>query len=324
MNSGCLIANGKVFASSTDSMVYCFNAESGKEIWQIKVNAPSVTVHQIENGLLFATALVDIRSNSCFILQMDAETGRVIWESEPGSAIFGFIVAEGKILFSRYDGYVGALDIYSKEPLWKDRIPHDITLTTIAYESGLLVVCSRQQNTNGTQLDVIPNYIVAWDAKTGIEKWEFSTQMTIQSVPVIYGSRVFFGCMDRNIYSIDLETGLKAWRFYTGEKIWATPCIGYDKVFTIVGDDHIYCLDAKTGHQIWRKRYPLTRRYQKHPAIADSLLVISGRDSCLYGVSAFTGEEVWAKKLPGPTVGNPLIYNGKIYFVSEATLYALE
>lgn len=83
-------------------------------------------------------------------------------------------------------------------------------------------------------------------------------------------------------------------------------------------------LDAKTGRQIWKKSYPLEKRTGKHPAIADSLLVFSGRDSCLYGVSAFTGKELWAKKMASHTAGNPIIYNGRIYYVIGGTLYAFE
>lgn len=325
INVGCLIANGRVFTSSLDSSLYSFDAETGKEIWRAKVNAPKVNLQVIECGYLIGTAgELDIKSKSYFIFLIDAESGKLIWESKPGPAIFGFVVADGIILYSRRDGYIVALNLRSKEILWEKKVPHDYSIATLAYESGQLIICSRSRNPSLTELDVDPSYISAWDSRTGKELWEFVTTMNINSTPAIHGNRVFFGCMDRNIYSIDLVSGLKSWRFYTGENIWATCSIAYDMVFTIVGRDNLCCLDAKTGRQIWKKNYHIEMKSGKHPAIADSLLVFCGRDSLLYGLNAFTGKELWTKKMPIPTASNPMIYNGRIYFVIGETLYAME
>jgi len=323
INSGCLIANGRVFVSSLDSTLYCFDAESGKEIWRTLISAPAVTLYQIDNGLLIATAgTLDFRSRS--ILLIDAESGKVIWETEPGLAIYSLMMSEGIILYSRNDGYIVALDPIAKDLLWEKKVPHDYASVSLASEAGLLVIRSYKQNTSGTHLHVIPNYIAVWDLRTGLEKWEFSTMMTISSQPAIHGNRIFFGCTDRNFYSVDLTTGLKAWRFYTGEKIRATAGIAYDMVFFMGEEDDFYALDARTGRQIWKKSCLAQQSRGMHPALADSLVLFAGRDSCLYAVDAFTGQDLWVKKLDRPVRGNPMIYNGRIYYVSDETLYALE
>jgi len=325
LRNGCLVTNEKIYVPSLDSLVYCFDAETGQEIWQTKVNGLSVTLHEINNGILYITAgMVDVRSNSFILVAINSDSGDIIWETEPGKAKSGLIVSGGTIIYSRNDGYLVSLDLASRDIIWEKRAPHDYTQITMASDSGLLVIGSRNQNTTGTLLDVIPNYMTAWDLKTGHEKWEYATAMSITSSPVIYGNRVFFGCMDRNIYSLDLQTGLKSWRFYTGNKVWSTASVAYDRVFITSGDAAVYGLDACTGRLVWQKNYPVLARSGLHAAIADSLALFSGRDSCLHAVNVFTGNELWSYKLNSVLQSNPIIYNGRIYYVMEGTLYAIE
>lgn len=323
--NGSVIANGMVFVSSNDSSLYAFDAETGREIWRIKVDAQFVTLHEIADSILIASARMSrFNPRSGFIIMIDPNSGKILWQSEPGPAIWCVTISDGLILYSRSDSCIVAADFRTKEIIWKKKIPHGGSrVSFFPNNKGILVIASTMTNSSGTQLHVKPNYVTAWDIKTGLEKWEFSTMMSILSTPAIYGNRVFFGCTDRNFYSIDLTTGLKAWRFYTGNKITGSSAVAYDIVFFGGRDDNLYALDASSGRLIWKKDY-ISSSTGLQPVIADNLIIYYGADSCLYANDAFTGKNLWKYKLNKALRAYPMIYNGRLYFVSDETLYALE
>lgn len=254
---------------------------------------------------------------------LDCESGEIIGESEPDQALVGVLTSDGVALYSTLDSTIVATDLLTMEAIWKKKVTHSWAGSFAAEKEILVYTCS-VQNPTGTVLDNITNYVISCDSRSGEDKWKFTTRMTIQTSPVIYGNRVFFGCNDQYLYSLDLATGRKDWRFFTGGKIWDSPGAAYNMVFFGSRDDYFYALDARSGQQIWKKKYPSPFARYSHPVIADSLVIYSGRDSSFYAVDAFTGKDLWKYKLDKPILYSPALYKGRIYMVCGDSLYALE
>jgi len=142
------------------------------------------------------------------------------------------------------------------------------------------------------------NNIYCFDASTGNEIWNYTTNDGVPSSPAVSNGKVYIGSWDRNVYCLDANTGNKIWNYTTDGRIWSSPAVVDDKVFvgTYRGGESVYCLDADTGGKIWN--YTTEGSIMSSPAVAYGNVYIGAQTydgvSChVYGLDADTGVEIW-------------------------------
>ncbi|MBD3394891.1 MAG: PQQ-binding-like beta-propeller repeat protein [Chitinivibrionales bacterium] len=73
----------------------------------------------------------------------------------------------------------------------------------------------------------------------------------------------------------------------------------------------------------WKKN--LGCAFVSSPSIADGVLYIGGRDSCLYALDAATGHLLWKRKTRGWVDSSPLVHDGKVFAGSrDGTVYVFD
>ncbi len=79
--------------------------------------------------------------------------------------------------------------------------------------SGFFVISSASVYNGIVYAGGFDNYLHAFDAKTGLERWKFQTGGVITSSPVMATSNsfVYFVSSDGNLYAV--HDGTEAWRF---------------------------------------------------------------------------------------------------------------
>jgi outer membrane protein assembly factor BamB len=93
--------------------------------------------------------------------------------------------------------------------------------------------------------------LYALDIRTGYMRWVFRTGGPLNSVPTADKKSVFIGSSDGKIYCLDRQTGELQWSFATKAAVNSTIVISEDKVYAISDMDAQYCLDRETGELLW-------------------------------------------------------------------------
>ncbi len=140
----------------------------------------------------------------------------------------------------------------------------------------------------------------ALDAKSGDERWRFSTGGGISSSPAVTAGSVFFSSRDGFLYAIDTRTGKQRWRFRLGKDLgehnyWdyylSSPIVSGKTLFTGSGDGHVHALDIRNGNVRWS--FATGARVRATPALSGDKVVFGTMNGYVYAVSAQDGTQRW-------------------------------
>jgi len=179
------------------------------------------------------------------------------------------------------------------------------------------------------------------DTTTGIKLWDFVTQGTVSSTPVVYNGNVYVLTTNSDtyegyLYCIDAETGIKQWDYmYTN--LMTTPTIENDNLFITVADPYtnygkLLCLNPSDGVEKWNHTtgYNNFAMYSAPAVYNDNVFYISinSSDIELHSVDVSTGEEQWkiflTKMELGLVVSTPVVDNNRIFVLSLESYIANE
>ena len=187
------IADGTVYVSSWDYTLYALDAESGAEQWRYSVHQPERHLDYprapvIDNG----TVYVQTADSRLFVL--DASTGTERWrfnELAPASNGVSPAVDTTTVYISHQrfesESYLYAIDKETREVQWRTHV--------IPPEVGPAVDSTTLYQTLG-------DGFVAFNKKTGEEKWRVQLGGTAFSHPAIMNGAVFTSDTSGYIYAL--------------------------------------------------------------------------------------------------------------------------
>ncbi len=306
-----LVMNGRVYiiddageGVNEQERVACFDAETGKVLWEHRFN-------------VFFTDIVSARVGWAD-LAGDPETGNIYAHGVQG--LFFCFDKDGKILWShslteeygRISGYGGRVN----SPI----VDGDLVIM------GMINASWGDQARGG-------NRFVAFDKRTGaVRWWSQPTEImrgTYSSVPVvkvINGQRLLItGTSGGEVLAMKVGTGEKAWSYQIGAKaINSSPVVEGTRVFAGHGEENLdtteqgrlVCLDAGTIQDgkpklVW-KVDGLSLKYAT-PIYHEGRLYVADDNGRLYCIDAETGKEIWKYKYGNTANGSPVLADGKIY-----------
>jgi len=102
----------------------------------------------------------------------------------------------------------------------------------------------------------------------------------------------------------------------------SSPVLVDDRVYQVATNGVLHCVDAKTGKILWHKKLANTQIHAS-PAYADGKLFIPMADGIFWVLKPGDdgAEELSKVELEGTCLGQPAIWNGKIYVHTTAKLY---
>ena len=285
--------------------VACFDAETGKMLWEHRFNVFHSTIPFNRLGW---TSLAG-----------DTETGYIYAHTISG--VFACFDKDGKIVwsrslteeFGRFTGYGGR------------------TVTPVV--DGDLVILSFLNTSWGSHAAMRHRYF-AFDKKTGEVVWTTKpggppkdTTYPVSVVAEINGRRLLIdGNSDGHVYAMDVQTGEKVWGFQVSQgPLNASVVVDGTRVYashnrentdtTVIG--RVVCIDGTgTGdisktHELWRVD-GIEAGYSS-PAIADGRLYVVDSAANLHCLDGETGEVHWTHSLGTVGKGSPVVADGKIY-----------
>jgi outer membrane protein assembly factor BamB len=334
--SGPTVAAGRVYITDRQTeptqveRVHCFDASSGKPLWNQTYACPYVGVGYAA-GPRAAITINDGRAYSlgamgnlfCF----DAATGKILWQKDlksqyniqmPMWGIASAPLIDGQRLILNIGGEhacVIALDKVTGDEIWK-------ALDDPAqYSSPILI---RQA---GQPVLVIWTGagVVGLDPATGAEYWRADMkpkQMPIGiATPVVDGDRLFVSSFFDGSLMLRLMTDMQSGRPAV-EQLWrkvgpdeqhtqglhcmiGTPILDGKYLYGVDSYGQLRCLDAATGERIWESQLAVPKAHWatihmvRH---ADSVWMFNERGELLIGRLSPTGfQEISRAKLIEPT-----------------------
>jgi outer membrane protein assembly factor BamB len=288
--------------------VSCFDADTGKVLWEYKVN---VYHADAEPGRLAWTTLTADPGNGRLYAHTTA--GEVLCLTADGKKVWSRQLGEE---FGRFYGYGG-------------RLPSPI------FDSGLVIVAV--VNSSWGDQARGQNRFIAFDGATGQVAWiseaAFQNRDTYQSHPVVAvigGQRLLVaGGGDGALHAFKVRTGEPVWSYrFCAKAVNPAPVVDGNLVYGAHGDENpegggsigrVICLDAgkldpktKQPKLVWE--YKRNNRFGlSHPALADGRLYIPDDSSELFCFNAKTGKLLWKYKYGTTSRGAPLVVDNRLY-----------
>lgn len=306
-----LVQRGRVYLINSagegvneQERVMCFDAATGKLLWEHKFN-------------VWHTDIVSVRLGWTN-LAGDPETGNVYAHGTQG-LLFCFD-ENGKILWQH-----SMTEEYGRITGYGGRVTSPIV-------DGDLVIMGMLNASWGDQARG-GNRFVALDKRTGDVVWWGGTGQipkdTYYSVPVvavINGERlVISGSGDGGVYAFRARTGEKVWGYVFGAgAVNCSPVVDGTHVYIGHGEENldnnkqgrVICLDAADVHDgkprlVW-DRPGLKVKYCS-PVIHDGRLYVCDEVAQMYCLDGKTGKTLWRYKYGRNAKGSPVWADGKIY-----------
>jgi outer membrane protein assembly factor BamB len=313
------VANGMVYAGSTDGNFYAVDLESGAQKWKFQTKVRVTSSPAVSSGVVY------FGGYDGKFYAVDAASGQLKWEFQTGGERrfagkhihgiqpaaetmpdpFDFYLSSpavwnGAVYFGSGDGNIYALEANSGTLKWK-------------FQTGDVVHASPAISNDTLFIGSWDSYFYALDAASGKKKWSFKTgedhdiynQVGIQSSAAVMDGIVYFGCRDSNFYALDAATGQKKWAFNNqGSWVITSPAVRDGKVYFATSDSALfYVLDAKSGAPVFslKFKWPMF----SSPAIAGDLLYMGTHEGKLIAIDLKTQQPAWEFRTDGSRRNGP-------------------
>ena len=257
---------------------------------------------------------------------------RRIWSIDAHDTLeFPPAVGYGHVYLAQQKGLFFALDAKTGKVSWKKSFGRCSASSPtvgdgLVYQSWMHpVVCSQgQAGADG--------FVVAWDAKTGRERWRFKSA-PIESSPLLRGGRLYVGSWDRHVYALNAKTGRKIWQFETDDEVNTSAAYWQRTVYIASDGGTLYALNARTGKLRWSAQSASSftgarEFFYATPTVAYGRVYIGNTDGTMYVFGAKSGKLLWARPLGSYIYGAAAVadrrvyvgtYDGKLYSLDAAT-----
>ncbi|MDF2537798.1 MAG: bamB [Herbinix sp.] len=232
ISADSLFVNTDGIIVKTNGINYVDN--TGKVKWKTLVSGPKDSRYYVDEKVVALT-------NGSYVVVMDKDSGKVIWEFEMSEETFTTPVAyDGILLVTSMNGLLYAFDMLTGALLW-DYVPEDGMLPFSALSDPVIY--------NGRVIYTGYNKIYAVNIATQKECWR--NEDIIADGPQIYmiDDNVLVINYDGNIYSLDAETGDIIWKILVENKDYAdiNSVVKENTMYISINSDHFYGINLNEG-----------------------------------------------------------------------------
>jgi outer membrane protein assembly factor BamB len=232
-------------------------------------------------------------------------------------------IGYGHMYLAQQKGLFFALDAETGRVRWRKSLDRCSASSPtvgrgVVYQSWMHpVVCEQgQEGADG--------FVVAWDAKTGRERWRYKTA-PVESSPLLHGNRLFVGAWDHGVHAINANNGRRIWRFQADNEVNTSAAWWRGRIFIGSDSGTLYSLSAKTGRQLWSARSGSGEFWYATPTVAYGRVYIGNTDGTMYVFGARSGKLLWARPLGSYIYGAAAVYRRRVFVGTyDGKFYALD
>lgn len=302
-----------VYVGSVCGQAYCFEAMTGRLVWQIGSGGMyKSSFCAFENRLY-------IGNTDNLLRCIDAQTGRKLWTHDTGKDLDSSpCVIGGRLYIAGENGHVRCLDPRTGKLIWKTFVGGLSPGSLLGSNGSETSPAIAGGELYGANYD---GELYCLDTATGAQRWVANTGDDTDASVTIAGDYVYAGAQELApiLYCFARADGREVWR-YTGNTkgYWSTPAVADGRVHVGGEDGLLHTVDAKSGAPLWT--FTTGDGIWSSPSVVDGKVIVGSRDFHLYCVDAKSAAEVWRVKLDGRIISSPCIVGGKIW-IGTATGY---
>lgn len=236
-----------------------------KDFSQVRVKWSLQEQGDIGGGLALSGNRVIYTNTNGDIKAVDLKTGKKLWQfSAKGKLYATPLVSGDHVIVPCTDAQVYCLNARNGKLRWQQATGKAIVSSAALYRNMAIIAGS-------------DGHCRAWDIATGKQQWDFdSIRNFVETRPLIYNGKVYFGSWGNELYALDAATGKRAWtwnsgaanRMFSPAACW--PVATGNKVYIVAPDQYMTALDASSGQVLWRHRDTANRVRESMGLSADS------------------------------------------------------
>ena len=360
-----VILNGRVYVIgrtgegvTRQEHVACFDAETGRLVWERKFNVWHSTI--TFNRLGWANLGADAEIGNVYahlvnglLLCFDGD-GRILWSRSLTEEFNRFSGYGGRLHTPVVDGDLVVISMGNRG--WADRPPSHRYMA-FDKRTGETVWMARPggggqadltvystpiaATINGQRLLIAGNGnggVFAFKASTGEVVWGFPlSKRGINTSPVAADNRVYATHSEENVDNttmgrvvcLDAGTGKEIWRQDGIAAGYASPALHAGRLYVVDNSANVHCLDAESGRKYWEQNIGTVGKGS--PTWADGKLYVTEVNG---GFRILNVNDAGANVLdeekilmpggrPAEIYGSVAIAYGRVYFATEAGLFCL-
>lgn len=227
-----IFLNGQIYIVTVGQVAYSIEAKSGKRVWVYDAGFPdSVVVRRAPAPIIHDGKLVfGVASGELVAIKI--EDGKIAWRFNPlylenrfHDAVGEMVSLSGKILITRYDGFVAQIELEGDHRVvWQNKLT---SISTSGFRNGKYYV------------GLVAGEVLAIDAVSGRTTWRAQTGTT--PAFIVTGETLIYSIgADGRVVAIDQATGEFAWTDDLGSRIASPPIVTEDSMFITTGLRNVY------------------------------------------------------------------------------------
>src|SRR6185369_15488339 len=367
--SGPIVMGDRIYLQNTagageteQERIMCFNADTGKLLWEHRFNVylSDVPPHRVG----WASPAGDPATGNVYVFGVGGNLiglnrdGKVLWERSLGED-FGLLTTHGgRTVSPIVDGDLVivsgvtfqwgqhgrgahrfiAFDKKTGETMWVSAPggrPYDTT-----YAPPIIV------NVNGTRLLIqggSDGFVYAIKPQTGEPVWKYEiSKRGLNTGVVVSGNTAILTHSEENLESNEMGMMLAVdatakgeikkdqikWSTYGWQGGFSSPVLDGDRLYQVDNGANIAAFDVNTGKQLWLKNLGTIQKAS--PVFADGKLYVGTENGKFYilkpsatGCEILDEDQLGTEEQPETIVGSAAVSNGRVYFASDSGLYAI-
>jgi len=278
------IQDGRLFIADRKGRVVSFDAETGKEIWEVK------TGMAVSGGPGVGEGLVLLGTSDAEVLALDADSGEQVWKASVSSEVLSVPRIDlDKVIVQAADGTVTALDAGDGEQLWVyDRSVPALSLrgtSTPAVQHGLIVAGFASGKLVALSAD---KGFVAWETNITIPagRSEIERIVDIDGDPVVVGGAIYVTTFQGRIAVVDIQSGDPGWKRDMSSHVGLG--VDFSNVYVTDEDSYVWALSRGSGASEW-KLEALGNRFVTAPVPFDEYVAVGDFEGYIHLLSRYDG-----------------------------------